>query len=83
LFGQAHSPLVEVAGQVGTPAAPAGGNPQAATADLTVSAPPSSGGGGALDGWDLMLAVGVVLIIRAPARRRLRGDRELPRSRRR
>jgi serine protease len=63
--------------------APAGGNPQAATADLTVSAPPSSGGGGALDGWDLMLAVGVVLIIRAPARRRLRGDRELPRSRRR
>jgi serine protease len=54
--------------------APAGGNTQTATASLTVSAP-SPGGGGAIDGWDLMLAAGVVLIIRAPAARKLRERR--------
>jgi hypothetical protein len=48
--------------------APAGGNAQAATANLTVSAP-SSGGGGEFDVWDLMLAAGLALIIRAPRRR--------------
>jgi hypothetical protein len=48
--------------------ASAGGNTQAATASLTVSAP-SGGGGGAFDVWDLMLAAGVALIIRAPRRR--------------
>jgi serine protease len=58
--------------------APAGGNTQTAAASLTVSAP-SSGGGGAVDGWDLMLAAGVVLIIRAPAARRLRDRRVRPR----
>ncbi len=48
--------------------APAGGNAQAATASLTVSAP-SGGGGGEFDVWDLMLAAGLALIIRAPRRR--------------
>ena len=48
--------------------ASAGGNTQAASASLTVSAP-SGGGGGAFDVWDLMLAAGVALIIRAPRRR--------------
>jgi serine protease len=48
--------------------APAGGNQEAAAASLTVSAP-SGGGGGAFDVWDVMLAVGLVLIVRAPRRR--------------
>jgi len=41
--------------------APAGCNSVSAAASLTVSAPASSGGGGALDGWDMMLGVGVLL----------------------
>jgi serine protease len=41
--------------------APAGGNSVSAAASLTVSAPASSGGGGALDGWDMMLGVGALL----------------------
>ncbi len=49
----------------------AGASTQSAAASLTVSAP-SGGGGGALDVWDLMLAAGVVLIVRAPAARRFR-----------
>jgi serine protease len=61
--------------------APAGASTRSATASLTVNAP-SGGGGGALDGWDLMLAAGVVLIIRSPAARRLRGSGTAPRRRR-
>jgi serine protease len=62
--------------------ASAGGNAQSAVANLTVSAPAPSGGGGAIDVWDLMLAAGIVLIIRAPARRKLGAKRPAPRSRR-
>jgi serine protease len=40
--------------------APAGGNTASATATLTVTAP-SGGGGGAFDGWDLLIAGGVLL----------------------
>jgi serine protease len=61
--------------------APAGGNEKGATASLTVSAPAAGGGGGAVDIWDLMLAAGIVLIIRAPAGRKLRGKEPAPRSR--
>jgi serine protease len=58
----------------GLETAPAGANTQAASASLTVSAPSGGGGGGgAIDIWDAMLAVGVVLIIRGPAARRFRG----------
>jgi len=49
--------------------APAGSNSQAVTASLTVTAP-SGGGGGEIDGWDMMLGVGILLIVRAPAARR-------------
>jgi serine protease len=62
--------------------APAAGNEQSAAASLTVSAPAPSGGGGTIDVWDLMLAAGIVLIIRAPAGRKLSGKRPAPRSRR-
>ena len=50
--------------------APAGGNSVSASASLTVSAPASSGGGGALDGWDMMLGVGVLLAGRRHVGRR-------------
>ena len=59
--------------------APAGRNAQSAAAALTVSAPSSGGGGGAFDFWDILLAVGVVLIIRGPAARKLRGSGDRPR----
>jgi serine protease len=62
--------------------APAGGNKQGASASLTVSAPAAGGGGGEIDVWDLMLAAGIVLIIRAPAGRKLRGKAPPPRPRR-
>jgi serine protease len=62
--------------------APAGGNQQGASASLTVSAPAAGGGGGEIDVWDLMLAAGIVLIIRAPAGRKLRGKATPPRPRR-
>ncbi len=62
--------------------APAGGNEQGASASLTVSAPAAGGGGGEIDVWDLMLAAGIVLIIRAPAGRKLRGKATTPRPRR-
>jgi serine protease len=48
--------------------APAGGNATSATASLTVNAP-SGGGGGALDWWDMMLGVGVLLAGRRHAGR--------------
>jgi serine protease len=51
--------------------APAGGNASSASADLTVSAPPS-GGGGALDWWDTMFVVGVLLAGRRHIGRRSR-----------
>ncbi len=63
--------------------ATAGANEQGATASLTVSAPAAGGGGGAVDVWDLMLAAGIVLIIRAPAGRKLRGRGPAPHARRR
>jgi serine protease len=53
--------------------APAGANTEPAAASFTVSAP-SGGGGGAVDAWDLMLAAGIVLIVRAPRARRFRGS---------
>jgi serine protease len=59
--------------------APAGASTESAAASLTVIAP-SGGGGGAIDVWDLMLAAGVVLIVRAPATRRFRSR---PKARRR
>jgi serine protease len=62
--------------------APAGANEQGASASLTVSAPAAGGGGGEIDVWDLMLAAGIVLIIRAPAGRKLRGKATPPRPRR-
>jgi serine protease len=62
--------------------APAGANKQGASASLTVSAPAAGGGGGEIDVWDLMLAAGIVLIIRAPAGRKLRGKATPPRPRR-
>jgi hypothetical protein len=40
---------------------PAGGNSAPATASLTVSAPASGGGGGALDGLEITLLTGVAL----------------------
>jgi serine protease len=49
--------------------APAGGNAAGASADLTVSAPPS-GGGGALDWWDTLFVVGVLLAGRRHRRSR-------------
>lgn len=48
---------------------PAGGNAHAAMATLTVTAPGSSGGG-ALDWWDTMFVVGVILAGRRHAKRR-------------
>jgi serine protease len=49
--------------------APAGGNSVSASAALTVNAPASSGGGGALDIWDMMLGLGVLLAGRRHAGR--------------
>jgi hypothetical protein len=50
--------------------APAGGNAASASASLTVNAPASGGGGGgALDWWDMMLGVGVLLAGRRHAGR--------------
>jgi serine protease len=50
--------------------APAGGNSASASASLTVNAPSSGGGGGALDWWDMMLCVGVLLAGRRHVRPR-------------
>lgn len=50
--------------------APAGGNAAGATAaSLTVTAPSKSGGGGALDWWDMMFVAGVLLAGRRYGRR--------------
>jgi serine protease len=49
---------------------PAGANAQSATAVLSVTAPPSKGGGGELDWWDTMFVVGVLLAGRRHAKRR-------------
>jgi len=49
---------------------PAGGNTAPASATLTVAAP-GSGGGGSMDWLDIMLVVGVLLIVRGHATRRL------------
>jgi serine protease len=49
---------------------PAGANAQSATAVLSVTAPPSRGGGGDLDWWDTMFVVGVLLAGRRHAKRR-------------
>ena len=52
--------------------APAGGNAASATANLTVSAPSSGGGGGgggAVDWWDTLFVVGVLLALRGHGRR--------------
>ncbi|HWS64715.1 MAG TPA: S8 family peptidase [Steroidobacteraceae bacterium] len=49
---------------------PAGANAQSATAVLSVTAPPSKGGGGDLDWWDTMFVVGVLLAGRRHAKRR-------------
>jgi hypothetical protein len=51
--------------------APAGANAVAASASLTVSAP-SRGGGGTVDGWDLMLGAAVLLTLRGSAARKRR-----------
>jgi hypothetical protein len=51
---------------------PAGSNADAATATLTVTAP---GGGGALDWWDTLFVVGVLLAGRRHAKRRPPSDR--------
>ncbi len=50
---------------------PAGANKEAASATLTVTAPAKSGGG-ALDGWDCLFAVGVILAGRRGLRRPMR-----------
>ena len=47
---------------------PAGSNTASATAALTVTAP-TSGGGGALDGWDTLFMVGVLLAGRRHSKR--------------
>jgi hypothetical protein len=47
--------------------APAGSNTAGASADLTVTAP--SGGGGALDWWDTLFVVGVLLAGRRHSKR--------------
>jgi serine protease len=49
---------------------PAGANAQSTTAVLSVTAPPSKGGGGDLDWWDAMFVVGVLLAGRRHAKRR-------------
>jgi len=51
--------------------APAGGNAAATSASLTVSAPASGGGGGggAVDWWDTLFVVGVLLALRGQGRR--------------
>jgi hypothetical protein len=51
---------------------PAGANVSSASAVLSVTAPPSKGGGGDLDWWDSMFAVGVLLAGRRHAKRRPR-----------
>jgi serine protease len=65
---------------------PAGGNADPATATLTVTAPTQSGGG-ALDWWDMMFVVGVLLAGRRHVKRRssqtLRTDSRRPRRPRR
>jgi hypothetical protein len=48
---------------------PAGANALSATAVLSVTAPPSKGGGGDLDWWDTMFVVGVLLAGRRHAKR--------------
>jgi len=48
---------------------PAGANAVAATADLTVTAP-SKSGGGAVDGWDTLFVVGVLLAGRRYGKRK-------------
>jgi hypothetical protein len=48
---------------------PGGGNAAGASASLEVTAP-SKSGGGALDWWDMMFVVGVLLAGRRQARRR-------------
>jgi hypothetical protein len=48
---------------------PAGSNVSSATATLTVTAP-SKGGGGALDWWDTMFVVGVLLAGRRHVKRK-------------
>jgi hypothetical protein len=50
--------------------ASAGGNSASASTSLTVTAPPSKGGGGDLDWWDTMFVVGVLLAGRRHAKRR-------------
>ena len=61
---------------------PAGGNTVAATATLTVTAAGGSGGGGSMDWLDIMLATGVLLVVRGHASRRPRGIlRQAPGSR--
>ncbi len=58
---------------------PAGPNAAAATATLTVAAP-SSGGGGELDWWDALFAVGVLLAGRRHRRRSPRQPNCAPRD---
>jgi serine protease len=48
---------------------PAGANVSSASAVLSVTAPPSKGGGGDLDWWDTMFVVGVLLAGRRHAKR--------------
>ena len=50
--------------------ASAGGNSASVSTSLTVTAPPSKGGGGDLDWWDTMFVVGVLLAGRRHAKRR-------------
>jgi serine protease len=50
--------------------ASAGGNAASASTSLTVTAPPSKGGGGDLDWWDTMFVVGVLLAGRRHTKRR-------------
>jgi hypothetical protein len=57
---------------------PAGPNTAAATATLTVAAP--SGGGGELDWWDALFAVGVLLAGRRHVRRSPRETLSAPRE---
>jgi serine protease len=50
--------------------ASAGGNSASVSTSLSVTAPPSKGGGGDLDWWDTMFVVGVLLAGRRHAKRR-------------
>jgi serine protease len=60
--------------------APAGANTTAASAALTVNAP-SRGGGGALDWWDTLFVVGVLLAGRRGMKRASQGSRDPRQSR--